>query len=44
MREKVKNQGVKFVSRLSFDCHIKSLCSFLNGTLDYLKRAKTTVD
>ena len=33
MEAKVKNLGVIFDSRLSFEHHIKSLCSRLNGTL-----------
>ena len=35
MEDKVKNLGVIFDSRLSFEHHIKSLCSRLNGTLSY---------
>ena len=41
---KVKNLGVIFDSRLSFEHHIKSLCSMLNGTLSYLNRVKNTID
>ena len=44
MEDKVKNLGVIFDSRLSFEHHIKSLCSLLNGTLSYLNRAKNTLD
>ena len=44
IEDKVKNLGVIFDSRRSFDCHIKSLCSRLNGTLSYLNRAKDTID
>ena len=33
-----------FESRLSFEHHIKSLCSRLNGTLSYLNRVKNTLD
>ena len=41
---KVKNLGVIFDSRLSFEHHIKSLCARLNGTLSYLNRVKNTLD
>ena len=34
MQDKVKNLGVIYESRLSFEHHIK-LCSRLNGTLSY---------
>ena len=44
MEDKVKNLGVIFDSRLSFEHHIKSLCSRLNGTLSYLNRVKNTID
>ena len=44
MEDKVKNLGVKFDSRLSFEHHIKSLCSRLNGTLSYLNRVNDTLD
>ena len=44
MEDKVKNLAVIFDSRLSFEHHIKSLCSRLNGTLSYLNRAKNTFD
>ena len=44
MEEKVKNPGVIFDSRLSFEHHIKSLCSRLNGTLSYVNRVKNTLD
>ena len=44
MEDKVKNLGVIFDSRLSFERHIKSLCSLLNGTLSYLNRVKNTLD
>ena len=44
MEDKVKNLGVIFDSRLSFEHHIKSLCSRLNGTLSYLNRVKNTLD
>ena len=33
-----------FDSRLSFKCHIKSLCSRLNETQAYLNRVKNTLD
>ena len=42
--DKVKNLGVIFDSRLSFEHHIKSLCSRLNETLSYLNRVKNTLD
>ena len=35
---------VIFDSRLSFQHHIKSMCSRLNGTLSYLNRVKNTLD
>ena len=44
MEDKVKNLGVIFDSRLSFEHHIKSLCSRLNGTLSYLNRVKNMLD
>ena len=44
MEHKVKNQGMIFDCRLSFEHHIKSLCSRLNGTLSYLNREKNTLD
>ena len=44
MENKVKNMGVIFDSRLSFEHHIKSLCSRLNGTLSYLNKVKNTLD
>ena len=44
MEDKVKNLGLIFDSRLSFEHHIKSLCSRLNGTLSYLNRVKNTLD
>ena len=44
MEDKVKNLGVIFDSLLSFEHHIKSLCSRLNGTLSYLNRVKNTLD
>ena len=44
MEDKVKNLLVIFDSRLSFEHHIKSLCSRLNGTLSYLNRVKNTLD
>ena len=44
MEDTVKNLGVIFDSRLSFEHHIKSLCSWLNGTLPYLNRGKYTLD
>ena len=44
MEDKVKNLGVIFDSRLSFEHHIKSLCYRLNGTLSYLNRVKNTLD
>ena len=43
MEDKVKNMGMIFDS-LSFEHHIKSLCSGLNGTLSYLNRDKNTLD
>ena len=43
MEDKVKNLGVIFDSRLSFEHHIKSLCSRLNGTPSYLNRAKNRI-
>ena len=44
MEDKVKNLGVIFDSRLSFEHHSKSLCSRFNGTLSYLNRVKNTLD
>ena len=44
MEDKVKNLGVILDSRLSFEHHIKLLCSLLNGTLSYLNRVKNTLD
>ena len=44
MENKVKHLGVIFDSRLSFEHHIKSLCSRLNGTLSYLNRVTNTLD
>ena len=44
MEDKVKNLGVIFYSRLSFEHHIKSLCSRLNLTLSYLNRVKNMLD
>ena len=44
MEDKVNNLGVIFDSRLSFEYHIKSLCSRLNGTLSYLNRVKNMLD
>ena len=44
MGDKVNNLGVIFDSRLSFEHHIKSLCSRLNGTPYYLNRVKNTLD
>ena len=44
MKDKVKNLRVIFDSRLSFEHHIKSLCSRLNGTLSYLNMVKNTLD
>ena len=44
LEDKVKNLGMIFVSRLSFEHHIKSLCSRLNETLSYLNRVKNTHD
>ena len=44
MKDKVKNLGVIFDSRLSFEQYIKSLCSRLSGTLSYLNRVKNTLD
>ena len=43
MNDKVTNLGVMFDSGLSFEHHIKSLCSRLNGTLSYLNRVKNTL-
>ena len=43
MEDKVKNMGVIFDCRLSFEHHIKSLCSRLNGTLSYLNRVTPRV-
>ena len=42
--DKVKNLGVMLDSRVSFEHHIKSLCSRLNRTLFVLNRVKNTVD
>ena len=44
MEDKLKNLVVIFNNRLSFEHHIKSLCSGLNGTLSYLNRVKNTLD
>ena len=44
MEDKVKNLGVIFDSRLSFEHHNKSLCSRLIETLSYLNRVKNTLD
>ena len=44
MEDKVKNLWVIFDCRLSFEHHIKSLCSRLNGTLSYLYMVKNTLD
>ena len=44
IEDKVENLRVIFDSRLSFEHHIKSLCSRLNGTLSYLNRVKNTLD
>ena len=44
MEDKVKNLGVIYDSRLTFEHHIKSLCSRLNGTPSYLNRIKNTLD
>ena len=41
MEDKVKNLGVIFDSRLSFEHHIKLLCSRLNGTQSYLNNVNT---
>ena len=43
MEDTVKNLGVIFDSRLSFEHHIKSMCSRLNVTLSYLNRVKNTL-
>ena len=43
MEDKVKNLGVIFDSRHSFEHQIKSLCSRLNGTQSYLNRVKHTL-
>ena len=42
--DKVKNRGVIYDHRLSFEHHIKSLCSRLNGTLSYLNSVENTLD
>ena len=44
MENKVKNRGMIFDSRLSFEHHIKSLCSRFYDTLSYLNRVKNTLD
>ena len=44
MEDKVKNLGVIFDSSLSFEHHIISLCSRLNGTLSHLNIVKNTLD
>ena len=44
MEDKVKHLEVIFDSRLSFEHHIKSLCSRLNRTLSYLNRVKNMLD
>ena len=44
MEDKVKDVGVIFDSHLSFEHHIKSLGSMLNGTQSYLNRVKNTLD
>ena len=44
IEDKVKNLGVIFDSRLSFEHHIKSLCFRLNRTLSYLNRVKNMLD
>ena len=44
MEGKVKNLGVIFNSCLCFQHHIKSLSSWLNGTLSYLNMVKNTLD
>ena len=44
MKDKVKNPGVIFDSRLAFEHHIKSLCFRLNETVSYLNRVKNTLD
>ena len=44
MEDKVKSRGVIFDSHLSFEHHIKSLWSRLNGILSYLNRVKNTLD
>ena len=41
MKDKGKNPAVIFVS---FEHHIKSLCSRLNGTLSYINMVKNTLD
>ena len=44
MEDRVKNLGVIFDNRLSFEHHIKSLCFRLNGILYYLNRVNNTLD
>ena len=44
MEDKVKNLGVIFDWRLSFEHHIKSFCSRLSGTLSYINKVKNTLD
>ena len=44
MEDKVKNLEVIFDSLLSIENNIKSLCSRLNGTLNYRNRVKNNLD
>ena len=44
MEDEVSDLEVIFDSRLSFEHHIKSLCSRLNGTIFYLNKVKNTLD
>ena len=44
MEDKVKTLRVIFDSRLSFEHHIKSLCSWLNLPISYLNRVTNTLD
>ena len=44
MEDNVKNLGVMIFDSLSFEHHIESLYSRLNGTLSYLNRVKNAFD